>query len=196
MTRAEDDPEIIATTAGRALSEVEVKIVDVAGREVSPEEPGEILVRSYGVMPGYWRDEAQTQASMAEGGWFRTGDIGTRDAGGNIRIVDRKKDMFICGGFNAYPAEIEDLLMKMGGLSTVSVVGAPDPTLGEVAVAYVVPAPGAAVDADMVMAWAKRNMAGYKVPRRVFVRASLPLNANGKVMKDVLRRDAAQAASA
>ncbi len=192
MTRADDDPEVIATSTGRALPDVEVDIVDTAGASVGPGEAGEILVRSYGVMPGYWRDEAQTRAGITPDGWFRTGDIGIRDPAGNIRIVDRKKDMFICGGFNAYPAEIEDLLMKMGGLSLVSVVGAPDPVQGEIAVAYVVPAPGAEIEAQAVIAWAKRNMAGYKAPRRVIVRRSLPLNANGKVMKDVLRRDAAE----
>lgn len=193
MTRADDEPEVIATSTGRALPDVEAKIVDAAEQEVENGEAGEILVRSYGVMPGYWRDEAQTRASKTADGWFRTGDIGIRDQVGNIHIVDRKKDMFICGGFNAYPAEIEDLLMKMGGLSAVSVVGAPDPVQGEVAVAYVVPAPGVTIDAQAVIAWAKRNMAPYKAPRRVFIRAALPLNANGKVMKDVLRRDAAEA---
>lgn len=192
MTRADSSPEIIATTTGPVLPDVEVRIVDPEGNDLPADLPGEILVRSYGVMPGYWRDEGQTRTAMAEGGWFRTGDIGSRDTGGNIRILDRKKDMFICGGFNAYPAEIEDLLLKMGGLSSVAVVGAPDPVQGEVAVAYVVPAPGAAVDAAAVIAWAKRNMAPYKAPRRVFVRTALPLNANGKVLKDVLRRDAAQ----
>ena len=99
--------------------------------------------------------------------------------------------MFICAGFNAYPAEIESLLLQMGPLSAVSVVGIPDPARGEVAVAFVVPASGQAVTEAAVVSWAKRNLAGYKAPRRVFVRDSLPLNGNGKVMKDVLRREAA-----
>ena len=124
-------------------------------------------------------------------GWFHTGDIGVRDAAGNISIVDRKKDMFICGGFNAYPAEIEDLLLKIGSLSAVSVVGVPDPQRGESAVAFVVPSSGHQVDEPGVIAWARQNLASYKVPRRVFVRDSLPLNPNGKVMKDALRREAA-----
>jgi len=190
MTRADDDPSVISTTTGRALPDVEVTVVDDAGNAVAAGEAGEILVRGYGVMAGYWRDEAQTRASITDG-WFHTGDIGVRDAAGNISIVDRKKDMFICGGFNAYPAEIEDLLLKIGSLSAVSVVGVPDPRRGEAAVAFVVPLAGSRVDEPSVIAWARQNLAGYKVPRRVFVRDSLPLNPNGKVMKDALRREAA-----
>jgi acyl-CoA synthetase (AMP-forming)/AMP-acid ligase II len=190
MTRADDDPSVISTTTGRALPDVAVKVVDDAGHPVPPGEAGEILVRGYGIMAGYWRDEAQTRASITDG-WFHTGDIGICDAAGNISIVDRKKDMFICGGFNAYPAEIEDLLLKIGSLSAVSVVGVPDPQRGESAVAFVVPSSGRQVDEPSVIAWARQNLAGYKVPRRVFVRDSLPLNPNGKVMKDALRREAA-----
>ena len=196
MTRADDTQEVISTTTGRVLPGVEVRVVDDDSRDVTAGESGEILVRGYGVMPGYWHDAAQTRASLTEDGWFRTGDVGVRDAAGNIRIVDRKKDMFICGGFNAYPAEIEDLLLKMGGLATVSVVGVPDQRQGEVGVAFVVPARGVLVEPMAVTAWAKENLAGYKVPRRVFVRDSLPLNGNGKVMKDVLRREAADAIAA
>ncbi len=193
MTRADDPQGVISTTTGRALPDVEVRIVDDAGADVAPGQAGEILVRGYGIMKGYWQDAAQTRASLSEDGWFHTGDIGTRDTAGNISIVDRKKDMFICSGFNAYPAEIEDLLLRMGGLSAVSVVGVPDPVRGEVPVAFVVPAAGKAIDPDAVISWAKRNLAGYKAPRQVHIRQSLPLNGNGKVMKDVLRREAADA---
>jgi acyl-CoA synthetase (AMP-forming)/AMP-acid ligase II len=191
MTRADDDPSVISTTAGRPLADVEVKIIGDEGNTLPVGQAGEILVRGYGIMAGYWRDEAQTQASLTGDGWLRTGDIGAQDATGNISIIDRKQDMFICGGFNAYPAEIEDLLLKMGSLSAVSVVGMPDAQRGEVAVAFVVPSVGQQVDETSVIAWARQNLAGYKVPRRVYVRSSLPLNPNGKVMKDALRREAA-----
>lgn len=191
MTRADDAGSVISTTTGRPLEDVELKVVDDNGNALAAGQAGEILVRGYGVMAGYWRDEAQTRANLTAGGWFRTGDIGTQDPAGNVSIIDRKKDMFICGGFNAYPAEIEDLLLKMGPLSAVSVVGVPDAQRGEVAVAFVVPSTGRQVDEASVIAWARQNLAGYKVPRRVFVRASLPLNPNGKVMKDALRREAA-----
>jgi acyl-CoA synthetase (AMP-forming)/AMP-acid ligase II len=195
MTRADDARQVISTTTGRALPEVEVKIADDDGNEVAPGQAGEILIRGYGIMRGYWQDDAQTEAAFTDG-WFHSGDIGTRDAVGNIAIVDRKKDMFICAGFNAYPAEIESLLLRMGPLSAVSVVGMPDPARGEVAVAFVVPSTGQAVTEASVVSWAKQNLAGYKVPRRVFVRDSLPLNGNGKVMKDALRRDAADTLAA
>jgi acyl-CoA synthetase (AMP-forming)/AMP-acid ligase II len=190
MTRADDSRSVISTTTGRPLPDVSVKIVDDANRTVPAGEAGEILVRGYGIMQGYWHDAEQTRNAFTDG-WFHTGDIGTCDAAGNIAIVDRKKDMFICGGFNAYPAEIENLLLQMGRLSAVSVVGVPDPARGEVAVAFVVPLAGQHLDEPSVLSWARQNLAGYKVPRRVFIRDSLPLNGNGKVMKDDLRREAA-----
>jgi acyl-CoA synthetase (AMP-forming)/AMP-acid ligase II len=190
MTRADDPPDVIAGTTGRALPDVEVRIVDAAGADMAPGTAGEILVRSYGIMKGYWRDPAQTTASLTPDGWFRTGDIGVIDAAGNITIVDRKKDMFICGGFNAYPADIENLLLNIDGLSAVSVVAVPDALRGEVPVAFVVPAADSGVGSDTVLTWAKRNIASYKVPRQVHVVSALPLNANGKVMKDVLRERA------
>jgi acyl-CoA synthetase (AMP-forming)/AMP-acid ligase II len=190
MTRAEDDEIVISTSTGRVMPGMEVKIVDDDGQDVPAGTAGEILTRGYGVMLGYWHDAAQTEASMEPGGWFHTGDVGVRDAAGNITIVDRKKDMFICGGFNAYPAEIEDLLLKMGPISAVSVVGIPDAARGEVGVAFVVPSTGKTISEEDVVGWAKQNLAGYKVPRRVFIRDALPLNGNGKVMKDVLRREA------
>jgi acyl-CoA synthetase (AMP-forming)/AMP-acid ligase II len=195
MTRADDPPDVIAGTTGRALEEVEVRVADDAGADLPPGTAGEILVRSYGVMKGYWRDPAQTEASLMPDGWFHTGDIGVIDATGNISVVDRKKDMFICGGFNAYPAEIENLLLRIGGLSAVSVVAVPDELRGEVPVAFVVPAAGTAIAPDAVLTWAKRNIASYKVPRQVHVVGALPLNANGKVMKDVLRQRATDASA-
>jgi acyl-CoA synthetase (AMP-forming)/AMP-acid ligase II len=190
MTRADDLPDVIAGTTGRALPDVEVRVVDAAGADMAPGAAGEILVRSYGIMKGYWRDPAQTAASLTPDSWFHTGDIGVTDVDGNITIVDRKKDMFICGGFNAYPAEIENLLLKIDGLSAVSVVAVPDTLRGEVPVAFVVPAANSGVGPDTVLTWAKRNIASYKVPRQVHVVSALPLNANGKVMKDVLRQRA------
>jgi acyl-CoA synthetase (AMP-forming)/AMP-acid ligase II len=195
MTRADDERRVISTTTGRALPDVEVKIADDDGNEVAPGQAGEILIRGYGIMRGYWHDDAQTEGAFTDG-WFHTGDIGTRDAAGNIAIVDRKKDMFICAGFNAYPAEIESLLLRMGPISAVSVVGMPDPARGEVAVAFVVPSGGQVVTEASVVSWAKQNLAGYKVPRRVFIRDSLPLNGNGKVIKDALRREAADTLAA
>ena len=181
MCRAGDDVETIARTSGRAIPGVEVKVM------AAPGEPGEVRVRGYNVMAGYFEDREETAAAFDEDGFLRTGDIGILDAGGNLRITDRLKDMFIVGGFNAYPAEIEDLLAEHRAIRRAAVVGVPDERLGEVGVAFVVLRPGAATSSDEIIAWARGRMANYKVPRRVEFVAELPLNATGKVLKHVLR---------
>ncbi|HEV2361711.1 MAG TPA: FadD3 family acyl-CoA ligase [Acidimicrobiales bacterium] len=186
--RQGDDPETIATTSGRAIDGVEVEIVDDEGREVPRGESGEIRCRGYNVTSGYFEDPEQTAATIDSDGWLRTGDVGVMDDAGNIRITDRKKDMFIVGGFNAYPAEIENLLRANPAVGNVAVVGVPDDRLGEVGVAFVVWAPGSGEAAgEELIAWARDNMANYKVPRQVFSLEALPLNASGKVLKYELR---------
>lgn len=200
MTRADDPPGVIATTTGRAMPGVEVRIVkegeEGSAVDAAEGEPGEVWVRSQGVMRGYFRDPEQTAATIVEGGWCRTGDVGLRDAAGHLRVVDRLKDAYNCGGFSAYPAEIENQLLAYDGIAQVAVVGVPDERLGEVGHAFVIPAAGRTVDAEALIAWARRNMANYKVPRRIHVVESLPLNANGKVRKDRLRSDPAGRAKA
>ena len=190
MTREEDSEAIISTTVGRALPDVAVRIVDDTDVVVGSGQRGEIQVRGYGVTSGYWHDFAETSKSITANGWLRTGDIGELDADGNLRIVDRKKDMYICGGFNAYPGEIENMLMHFPGVSAASVVGVPDPSAGEVGVAFLVPTDGADISPSAVIEWARKSMANYKVPKFVYIQPSLPLNANGKVMKDRLRDEA------
>jgi acyl-CoA synthetase (AMP-forming)/AMP-acid ligase II len=187
MTRADDPTEVIATTTGRAMPGVEVRIVGESGQVVEDGEPGEVQVRSQGVMRGYWRDPVQTAAAITPEGWCRTGDVGVRDPAGSIRVVDRLKDAYNCGGFSAFPAEIENQLLEWGGIAQVAVVGVPDARLGEVGHAFVIPAAGRQVDGEALIAWARANMANYKVPRRVHVVDTFPLNANGKVRKDELR---------
>jgi acyl-CoA synthetase (AMP-forming)/AMP-acid ligase II len=183
-----DDPaEIIATTSGRAMPDVEVLVVDDAGAEVPRGEPGEVVVRGYNVMQGYFEDPDQTAEAIDAQGWLHTGDIGEMDDAGNLRITDRKKDMFISGGFNAYPAEIESLLLAHPDLAQVAVVGVPDERLGEVGAAFVVPTAGATVDPEAIVAWARERMANFKAPRSVHVVDALPLNASGKVLKFALR---------
>jgi acyl-CoA synthetase (AMP-forming)/AMP-acid ligase II len=177
MCRPEDDAETIATTSGRALPDVEVRI---AG-------DGEILVRGYNVTQGYLDDPEATAEAIDAVGWLHTGDIGTMDDRGYIKITDRKKDMFIVGGFNAYPAEIEQVLVQHPSVSQAAVVGMPDERLGEVGRAFVVLRPGQTIDEDEVIAWCRERIANYKVPRRVEVVDALPLNASGKVLKYVLR---------
>jgi len=194
MCRHDDDPETIATTSGRPIPGVELRVVDDHGHDVATEAPGEIVLRGYNVMKGYFGDPAATAATIDDDGWLRTGDIGLLDEDGNLRITDRKKDMFIVGGFNAYPAEIENMILANPGVGQVAVVGVPDHRLGEVGMAFVVPRPGATVEPDALVAWCRERMANYKAPRYVEIVDALPLNASNKVLKYQLRergRDAA-----
>jgi acyl-CoA synthetase (AMP-forming)/AMP-acid ligase II len=191
MCRRTDAPEVIASTSGRAIPGLEVQAV-VDGTAVPAGEPGEIVVRGYTVMSGYWGDEAATASTIDADGWLHTGDIGVLDAQGNVTITDRLKDMFVVGGFNAYPAEIEATLRRHEGVGQVAVIGVPDERMGEVGCAYVVPSElGAAVEASElardILGWSRDAMANYKVPRSVVVVSVLPVNASGKVLKRELR---------
>jgi acyl-CoA synthetase (AMP-forming)/AMP-acid ligase II len=187
MCRPGDAPETIARSCGTALPGVEVRVVDGEGRELPRGAEGEILVRGYNVMQGYLGDPAATAAAIDVDGWLHTGDIGTMDARGYLRITDRKKDMFIVGGFNCYPAEIESLISAHPQVAQVAVVGLPDERLGEVAAAWVVPRAGAVIDNAAFIAWCRENMANYKVPRQLHVVEALPTTASGKVQRFALR---------
>ena len=187
MCHHTDSLDTVATTVGRPLDGVEVRVLDADDRDLPPGESGEIVVRGFNVMKGYFHDPEATAAAFMEGGWLRTGDIGYLDDRGYIRITDRKKDMFIVGGFNAYPAEIEALLVQHPAVAQVAVVGIPDERLGEVGMAFVIPRPGQVLDQEQVVQWCRDRMANYKVPRRVVAVEELPLNPSGKVMKYQLR---------
>ncbi|MEU5315370.1 FadD3 family acyl-CoA ligase [Streptomyces sp. NPDC021056] len=187
MCRRGDEPTVIASTSGRAIPGTEVRVVSADGRAVAPGVPGEVLVRGFNVMRGYYEDETATAEVLDPDGWLRTGDVGVLDEAGNLRITDRLKDMFIVGGFNAYPAEIEQLLGLHPDVADVAVIGVPDPRLGEVGKAYVVRRPGAVTTGDDLIAWSRREMANYKVPRSVEFVPELPRNASGKVVKGELR---------
>jgi acyl-CoA synthetase (AMP-forming)/AMP-acid ligase II len=187
MCRHDDSPEVIATTVGRPLEGVEIKVVDDDEREVGVGGAGEILVRGFNVMAGYFDDEEATRAAIDNDSWLRTGDIGFVGEDGNLRITDRKKDMFIVGGFNAFPAEIEGIMLSHPEIAQVAVVGVPDDRLGEVGHAFVVPRDVARFDEAEVLIWCRDNMANYKVPRRLAVVHELPLTASGKVQRFRLR---------
>jgi len=193
MCRDGDPLETIAKTSGRAIDGVEVRLVDKDGKNCEPEEAGEVLVRGYNVMRGYWDEPEHTKDAVDEDGWLKTGDIGVMNADGYLRITDRKKDMYIVGGFNAYPAEIENILLKHEALSQVAVIGVPDERLGEVGMAYVVLMPDADISEDELIQFSRDNMANFKVPRRFEIVDALPMNASGKVQKFVLRARANQA---
>ena len=189
MCRRSDPPEIVANTSGRAIPGLEVRAV-VDGRPVPTGEPGEIVVRGYTVMSGYWGNDEATAEAIDDGGWLHTGDIAVMDEAGNVTITDRLKDMYVVGGFNAYPAEIEALLRHHEGVAAVAVVGVPDERMGEVGCAYVVPAqPGSDPDelGRSILSWSRGTMANYKVPRGVVLVDALPVNASGKVLKRELR---------
>lgn len=190
MCRHTDDPETIANTAGRPIPGVEVVVVDDDGKLLGAGQPGEVLVRGYNLMAGYFGDEVATAEAIDGEGWLHTGDVGVLDEHGNLKITDRTKDMFVVGGFNAYPAEIENMIMTHPAVGQVAVIGVPDQRMGEVGKAYVVPRAGATIDPAELIAWCREQMANYKAPRSVEVVDALPLNATGKVLKYVLREQA------
>ncbi len=185
-----DDVDVIATTVGRARPGFELRLVDEAGGDVPAGQPGEILLRSSSVMAGYLDDPEATAAVLSPDGWLRTGDLGTMGPDDNLRIVGRTKDMFVVGGFNAYPAEIEDALLGHPDVRQAAVIGIPDERLGQVGMAFVVPAAGSPPSDSDLISWCRGRMANYKVPRRVKFVDELPLNATGKVHKDALRAQA------
>jgi HIP---CoA ligase len=190
-SRPDDDALTIATTAGRAMPGLEVVVADEHGSEVARGATGELLVRGYSVMQRYLDDEAATAAAVDSNGFLHTGDLATMDERGYVRIVGRLKDMFIVGGFNVYPAEIENALLAHEGIGQVAVIGVPDERMGEVGMAWVVSTPGYIADPRGIIAWSRQRMANYKVPRYVMAVDSLPVNAAGKVVKDDLRARAA-----
>jgi acyl-CoA synthetase (AMP-forming)/AMP-acid ligase II len=191
-TAPDDDAETIATTVGRPRPSFELRLVDGDGRDVPQGEAGEIVLRGASVMLEYLDDPSATAKALSADGWLRTGDIGQLTESGCLKIVGRLKDMFIVGGFNAYPAEIENFLLRHPDVRQAAVVGIPDKRLGEVGMAFVVTRPGATASEDDIIKWCREQMANYKVPRAVEIVDELPLNATGKVMKDVLRDRAIQ----
>jgi HIP---CoA ligase len=176
MCRPGDAPAVVASTSGRAAAGFEVRIGSA----------DEILLRGPNLMLGYLDDPAATASAVDAEGWLHTGDAGRLDAAGNLAITGRIKDMFICGGFNVYPAEVEQVLARLDEVAESAVIGVPDPRLGEVGKAFVVCRPGHALAEADVLAFCRERLAGYKVPRVVVFCATLPRNASGKVLKQVL----------
>jgi acyl-CoA synthetase (AMP-forming)/AMP-acid ligase II len=184
MCRADDDPVTVATTCGRPMAGFELRI-DTPRDDTGA---GEVLLRGPNVMLGYLDDpQATTEAIDAEG-WLHTGDIGIVDEAGNLRITDRLKDMYKCGGFNVYPAEVEQTLARLEGVTEVAVIGIPDERLGEVGRAFVVRRPDSEIDEATVIAYSREHLANFKAPRSVVFTDSLPRNAGGKVVKPTLRK--------
>nr|WP_249673346.1 FadD3 family acyl-CoA ligase [Pseudomonas sp. PIA16] len=183
-----DDPAgIVAATSGRAIEGSEVCIRSADNQPVAQGEAGEICLRGFHVMRGYFNDPQATAQAIDADGWLHTGDIGNLDAQGNLQITDRLKDMFIVGGFNCYPAEIEAGLIEHPAIAQVAVIGIADERMGEVGCACVVLRQGRQLDEASLIAWARERMANYKVPRQVHFFTALPVNASNKVLKGELR---------
>lgn len=192
-SRAGDDPGLVSDSVGRPAPGVEVTIVDDEDRELPVGEAGNILVGGYTVMNGYWRDPEATAAALTPDGRLRTGDVGSLDEHGFLRITGRKKDVILVGGFNVYPAEVERLLSQHPLVDEVAVVGVPDRRLGEVPYAFVVPVAGATIDQAELGGWARARMASFKVPRYVEIAQDLPKNSSMKVLRADLRQRSAAA---
>lgn len=187
MCRRGDSDETVATTCGRAIDGMETAIADPeTGEHLPAGQEGELLLRGSQVMLGYLDDPAATAEAIDADGWLHTGDVGVLDDNGYLRITDRLKDMYICGGFNVYPAEVEQALARLDGVVDVAVIGVPDKRLGEVGKAFVVRREDGP-DPDAVIAFARERLANFKVPREVVFVDALPRNLGGKVLKTELR---------
>jgi fatty-acyl-CoA synthase len=182
-----------STIAGKAGSVgfgtpmIEARIVDDAGQDSADGTPGELLLRGENVFSGYWRRREANEAAFAEDGWFRTGDVAVRDSDGFYTLVDRKKDMFISGGENVYPAEVESAMAGFEGIAELAVIGVPDQKWGEVGHLVIVAVPGVSIDRESVFAYMDGRLARYKIPKHVTFADSLPRTGSGKVMKAALR---------
>jgi fatty-acyl-CoA synthase len=174
--------------SGLIPPDVQVRIVDEDERDVAPGVPGEILVRGSNVSAGYWRRPLETKAAFTADRWYRSGDIGSLDRNGFLSVVDRKKDMYISGGENVYPAEVEAALVAFPGLAECAVVGVPDERWGEVGHLFVAALPGAQLDPDAIIAFLDTRLARYKIPKHVTLLPVLPRNGSGKLIKAQLRQ--------
>jgi HIP---CoA ligase len=185
-----DTIETIATTVGHPLKGLALRIVNDSGTDQPTGEPGEVLVRGFNVMSEYFNAPEATSAAVDAGGWLHTGDVGWLGENGYLRIVDRKKDIFIVGGFNVSAAEVESIILRRDDIAHVAVVAAPDERMGEVGAAFVVPRPGHSPDPAEVISWCREHMANFKAPRYVHLVDALPTTSTGKVQKPELRRRA------
>jgi acyl-CoA synthetase (AMP-forming)/AMP-acid ligase II len=173
---------------GLPLPGVEVRLEGSLDRPPLAGEEGQLFVRGPSVFAGYWERPAATAATFADG-WFATGDVVAVDGDGYLSVRGRRGDLVISGGFNVYPAEVEQVLARLDGVAGAAVIGVPHDRLGEVGKAYVVPRPGRVLDADQVLAFCRARLAGYKLPRQVEFRGDLPRNSSGKVLKRQLREE-------
>jgi acyl-CoA synthetase (AMP-forming)/AMP-acid ligase II len=182
-----DDISRIAYTVGKAIAGTEIRVADMQGRPLPAGEAGEVLIRDNKLLIEYLGNPEATRAALDSDGWLHSGDIGLLDEAGYLKITDRLKDMYIVGGFNVYPAEIERQMSSLPGLHQCAIIGVPDARLGEVGHAFIVRSPGSTLTEAEVLAWSKANLANYKIPRGITFLDALPMNATGKVVKFALK---------
>jgi len=187
-TRPGDSMERVAYTVGTAIAGTEIAIAGPDGRRLDVGEQGEVLIRDDKLLIEYLDNPEATRATLDADGWLHSGDVGYLDADGYLKLTDRLKDMYIVGGFNVYPAEIEKQMSGLPGIFQSAIIGVPDQRLGEVGHAFIVRAAGSTLTAEEVIAWSKANLANYKVPRGVTFIDALPMNSTGKVVKYALRQ--------
>jgi acyl-CoA synthetase (AMP-forming)/AMP-acid ligase II len=187
-TQLDDPDEVVAHTVGVPASNVEVELVDDDGVAVPPGEVGTVKVRSAAVMRGYWEDAPRTAEVLSSDGWLLTGDLGRVDSHGNLVLVGRRNEMYVRGGYNVYPGEVEAVLGTHPAVARVAIVAVDDPVLGEIGLAAVVAAPGSAPTLDELRAWCRARVADYKAPDRLVLVDELPLTAMLKVDKSALVR--------
>jgi acyl-CoA synthetase (AMP-forming)/AMP-acid ligase II len=181
-----DSPEVISQTVGRARANVELEVVDDNGQACATGEVGRVRCRSGAVMRGYWRDPERTAEVLDADGWLTIGDLGTLDERGYLTLAGRRSEMYIRGGYNVYPAEVERVVGAHPDVAQIAVVGVPDPVLGEIGVAFVVPAPGARPRLDALRAFCRESLADYKAPDQLELVDALPIHSMGKVDKRAL----------
>jgi fatty-acyl-CoA synthase len=189
ITEYGDDAYLKSETVGRPIRDEEMKIVDDDRKEIPIEQVGEIAVRGENVFKGYYKQPELTKEAFDSEGWFYTGDLGVKDKNGRYRIVGRKKEMIIKGGFNIYPAEVEEMIYQIPSVQFAAVVGLPDKVFGEVACACIVPKPGEKLEVETVIRHLKANLANYKVPDRIEILPELPMTTTNKIQKYKLRED-------
>ncbi len=189
MSPWDSDFETTVRSIGKPIGNFEVKVVDEKGKELPPGEIGELLFRGDAICQGYFRMPEETAESFDREGWLHTGDMGYVDENGYITLMGRKKEMYVQGGFNVYPAEVENLLTKHPKVLMAAGIGVPDPVLGEVGRYYIVPKPGCELTEEEVIEYCRKHLADYKVPKQVVFRKELPMTPVGKIMKSKLKEE-------
>ena len=186
----DSDFDTTIKSIGKPIGDFQVKVVDKEGAELPTGEVGELIFKGDAVASGYFRMPEETAAAFSPDGWLKTGDMGYLDENGYIVLMGRLKEMFIQGGFNVYPVEVENVLAKHPKVAMAAGIGVPDPVLGEIGRYYIVPKPGQEVTEDEIKNFCKEKLADYKVPRQVVIRSELPLTPVGKIMKSQLKEEA------